>query len=90
MDANIDIGSAVVNDFNAFFADHEQLRLVAFNGKKAEQLFYRFVDVGSLDEGIEFRALPSTSPAYAAMPFSGKVAAWGEGLGLRRQQRRAT
>lgn len=80
MDANIDTGSAVANDFPAFFAGHEDLHLVAFNGRKAEQLFHRFVDRGSLGPDIEFRALPSTSPAYAAMPFSGKVAAWREAL----------
>ena len=82
MDASIDIGSALANDFPTFFAAHAQLRLVLFNGRKAEQLFYRFVDSCAHGNGIEFRALPSTSPAYAAMPFSGKVAAWREGLGL--------
>ncbi len=82
MDANIDMNSAVVNDFSTFFAEHAELQRVAFNGRKAEQLFHRFVDRGLLRDGIEFRALPSTSPAYAAMPFSGKVAAWREALSL--------
>lgn len=82
MDANIDMDSAVVNDFRSFFAEHPELQRVAFNGRKAEQLFHRFVDRDSLRDGIEFRALPSTSPAYAAMPFSGKVAAWREALSL--------
>lgn len=81
MDADIDISSAVSNDFQSFFVAHEQLRLIAFNGKKAEQLFHRFVDLESLERSIELRALPSTSAAYAAMPFSGKVAAWHEALG---------
>ncbi len=76
MDANIDVGSAVVNDFESFLAEHERLQLIAFNGKKAEQLFRRFVDLGPLASRIELRALPSTSPAYAAMPLSGKLAAW--------------
>ncbi len=84
MDANIDVDSAVVNDFRSFLAEHEQLRLIAFNGKKAEQLFHRFVDLGAHAGRIEFRALPSTSPAFAAMSFSGKVAAWREALGPRR------
>jgi len=83
MDADIDVGSAVVNDFQSFLAEHERLRLIAFNGKKAEQLFHRFVDLGSLRSRIELKALPSTSPAYATMPFSGKVAVWRETLGLR-------
>lgn len=80
MDAAIDLDSAKVNDFSDFFASHSQLRLIAFNGRKAEQLFRRFVDADSLDEHIVAVGLPSTSPAYAAMPFSGKVAAWGEAL----------
>lgn len=83
LDADIDIESAEINDFRSFLAGHEQLRLIAFNGKKAEQLFRRFVNLGSLENRIEFRGLPSTSPAYAAMPFSGKVAAWRRALGQR-------
>ncbi len=83
MDSDIDLGSAVVNDFRSFFCEHEQLQLIAFNGKKAEQLFRRFVDLGQLANRIELRVLPSTSPAYAAMPFSGKLAAWREVLSLR-------
>lgn len=83
MDADIDVGSAVANDFRTFIAEHRQLRLIAFNGKKAEQLFHRFVDPGALEDRIELRGLPSTSPAYAAMPFSGKVAVWREALGFR-------
>ena len=84
MDADIDLGSAVVNDFGSFFAEHEQLQLIAFNGKKAEQLFRRFVDMGPLASRVELQVLPSTSPAYAAMPFSGKLAAWREVLSPRR------
>ena len=82
MDADIDTNSAKANDLAAFFAAHEQLRLVAFNGKKAEQLFHRFVDTAASGNLIELRGLPSTSPAYAAMTFSGKVAAWRQVAGF--------
>lgn len=81
MDAAIDLDSAKANDFSSFLASHDQLRLIAFNGRKAEQLFRRCVGVEMLDDRIMAVGLPSTSPAYAAMPFSGKVAAWGSAIG---------
>src|SRR5210317_787238 len=42
MDADIKTSTAAVNDFAAFFSAHPEIRTVAFNGKKAEQLFTRF------------------------------------------------
>lgn len=76
MDADIQLRGASANDFAAFFDEHPDIRLIAFNGKKAEQLFGRFVDAASTDPQIALRGLPSTSPAYASMSFSGKLAAW--------------
>ncbi|MGI9248041.1 MAG: DNA-deoxyinosine glycosylase [Woeseiaceae bacterium] len=78
MDANIRLDSACVNDFNTFLAAHSDIELIAFNGRKAEQMFARFAPGQSIDESIRRVALPSTSPAYAAMPFSGKLEAWRE------------
>jgi len=80
MDADIRLDSARANDFRAFFETHRQLRLVAFNGAKAEQLFGRFVRPCPATADLQFVRLPSTSPAYAAMPFSGKLAAWRKAL----------
>ncbi len=76
MDADIQLGSAVANDFRGFLGEHAGIRLIAFNGKKAEQLFTRFVSADDVAQGIVRDGLPSTSPAYASMPFSGKLAAW--------------
>ena len=76
MDSEIRMDSAKPNDFGAFFEGHKALELVAFNGKKAEQMFARFVDAALLPESVRMVGLPSTSPAYAAMPFSGKLSAW--------------
>lgn len=76
MDADIRLGSAVANDFGGFLAEHEEIRLIAFNGKKAEQLFTRLASADEAVEGIPRLGLPSTSPAYASMSFSGKLAAW--------------
>ena len=80
MDADIRMGSAAVNDFAAFFSAHPDIRTVAFNGKKAEQLFTRFVEPEVRITGVRRVALPSTSPAYASMPFSGKLKLWRDAL----------
>ena len=76
MDADIRLDSATANDFESFFDSHASIALIAFNGKKAEQLFAKFVDGDGVAPGIPRAGLPSTSPAYASMPFSGKLAAW--------------
>ena len=80
MDADIRADTAKPNDFTEFFASHGDVELIAFNGRKAEQLFNRFVDPLEIATGIRRVGLPSTSPAYAALPFSGKLAAWREAL----------
>jgi double-stranded uracil-DNA glycosylase len=76
MDASIRLDKAVANDFKTFFARHSDINLIAFNGRKAEELFLRNVSDEMIGRWIERVGLPSTSPAYAAMPFSGKLAAW--------------
>ena len=80
MDADIRADTARPNDFADFFARHGDIELIAFNGRKAEQLFRRFVDPFEIAIGARRASLPSTSPAYASMSFSGKLAAWREAL----------
>lgn len=80
MDADIQLDRATANDFSGFFAAHRDIALIAFNGRKAEQLFRRFVDPLGVAPDVKRASLPSTSPAYAAMPFSGKLAAWRKAL----------
>lgn len=75
LDARIQMSSARPNDFDVFLREHTQLRLIAFNGKKAEQLFRRFVNLPSKST-IQTVGLPSTSPAFASLAFSGKLQAW--------------
>jgi len=76
LDADIRLDVATANDFAAFFSSHPDIGAVFFNGKKAEKLFTRFVDGRPKDPLAQFVVLPSTSPAYAAMPFSSKLARW--------------
>jgi len=80
MDADIRVDSALPNDFAGFFAAHTRIELIAFNGRKAESLFRRCVELPVDIPDVARVCLPSTSPAYAAMPFSGKLAAWREAL----------
>ncbi len=80
MDADIRMESAAANDFASFFTQHAEIRLIAFNGRKAEQLFGRFVTQDVIGDDVARVSLPSTSPAYASMPFSGKLSAWRSAL----------
>jgi len=81
LDADIRKETALVNDFRSFFFEHAHIERVVFNGKKAEQLFSSMV---SKEHGqhLQFIGLPSTSPAYAAMPFAGKLSSWAAGLDI--------
>jgi len=80
MDADISVSEATPNDFAAFFAGHEAIRLIAFNGRTAERMFSRFVEPLDVAGELPRVALPSTSPAYASMSFAAKLAAWREAL----------
>ena len=80
MDADIRTETVKVNDFATFFAAHARIDVIAFNGRKAEQLFRRFVDPLGVTPDVRRASLPSTSPAYAAMPFSDKLVVWRDAL----------
>lgn len=66
------------NDFVSFFAEHPKINLVCFNGQKAHALYRRSV-LGKLPPEIQqltTRVLPSTSPAYASVPYEDKLRQW--------------
>jgi hypoxanthine-DNA glycosylase len=78
MDASIDADSATPNDFAALFAARPGIRAVFFNGQAAAKLFARLV-APTLENGSnrrKYQALPSTSPAHAAMRIEQKIEAW--------------
>lgn len=64
------------NDFDSFFTSHPHIHLIAFNGGKALQSFQKHVEPHLVRPIPHLLALPSTSPAYAAMPFSQKLQLW--------------
>ena len=75
MDADIRLQESEANDFNAFFASHRQIVRIGFNGQTAARLFDRLVQP-QLGDRISTTTLPSTSPAYAAMPYAEKLKHW--------------
>jgi hypoxanthine-DNA glycosylase len=78
LDSSIVSTSARANDFLAFFRAHPQVSRVYFNGRKAEDLYRRFVLPGLAAEFAMLRyvSMPSTSPAHAGMPFAEKLVRW--------------
>ena len=78
LDASIDVKTARPNDFPGFFSTHRSIRRVLFNGGKAEDLYRRRVLPAAEQTAptLVYARLPSTSPAYAAMPYEQKLARW--------------
>jgi len=76
LDADIENGSIVPNDFKKFFAGHPLIRRVYFNGATAESCYRRHVLSLLPAPPLEYRRLPSTSPAHAALSYEKKRAAW--------------
>ena len=78
LDSSIVHASARANDFASFFRAHPQIRRVFFNGRKAEEMYRRFVlpHLGKDFEELRYECLPSTSPAHAGMTFAKKLERW--------------
>jgi double-stranded uracil-DNA glycosylase len=76
LDSAIERESEVANDFANLFAKHPTIVRVCFNGAAAELLFERHCRELYSNRRIEFRRLPSTSPAFAGMSFEAKLAEW--------------
>lgn len=76
--ADVNIREVVPHPIEAFLREHPKVRLIAFNGRKSEELFYRFFKP---QEGMRYVALPSTSPANAAYSLVRLLEAWSVLLG---------
>ncbi len=82
MDADIQLEGSQPNEFAGFLVEHAEITRICFNGRKAEEIFRRFV-MPSLSSVVpKLVSLPSTSPAFASMAFDQKRDAWSYGLGL--------
>jgi hypoxanthine-DNA glycosylase len=78
LDSSIVSASARANDFAAFYRSHPQVSRIYFNGRRAEELYRRFVVPGLSAEfaALRYVSMPSTSPAHAGMPFAEKLVRW--------------
>jgi len=78
MDADIDAATATANDFPALFAAHPGIEFVCFNGRAAADLWRKLVapDLRNGSNTLEYRILPSTSPAHASLSFDEKLEHW--------------
>lgn len=77
LDQDIELASALTNDFAGFLLAHQQITHVFFNGQLAARLFTRRVLPG-LPPGVTptLRTLPSTSPAMASLALAAKIVRW--------------
>ena len=72
------ISDVVPNDFSTFLSRHPHVILICFSGTKAEKIYCRRVlpNLAPNFAEIHRELLPSTSPAYASMPFEEKLHCW--------------
>lgn len=65
------------NNFQEFFDSHPSIGRVAFNGKKAKEVFERQVRPDlDLQRNLEYVYLPSTSPANATWSYERLLGIW--------------
>lgn len=76
LDSAIDMTTAKSNDFKSFLARHAAIERICFNGQKAAKVFASQVALDASRIDLELITLPSTSPAYAAMPYAEKLEHW--------------
>ena len=82
------IENEIANDFPNFFRYHPKIAQVFFNGAKAEACFKRHVAKKLEAHVLNYRRLPSTSPAHASLSFERKLRAWRVILASGRAHRR--
>ena len=63
------------NDIESLLESHESIRVIGFNGKKAEKMFYKFFKEKTQRRYVP---LPSTSPANMAINFEEMCSRWSE------------
>ena len=78
LDAAIDLGSVVPNDFRDFLERHPAIEQIFTNGSTASRLYTKLV-LPRLPEAlgaVPLHPLPSTSPAHATLRFEQKLERW--------------
>jgi hypoxanthine-DNA glycosylase len=75
LDSNIK--DELLNDFPTLLKDHPNIKMLIFNGQNSYKYFLKAY--GQLP-GIEYKVMPSTSPANAMKNFDAKLKEWKEVL----------
>jgi hypoxanthine-DNA glycosylase len=80
LDSSIVTASQSINDIAGLVARHESIGLVAFNGRKAAEIFARHVEPTLTRRDVATATLPSTSPAFASLTREDKLERWRRAL----------
>jgi len=82
LDSAIELSTVRTNNFGTFLRAHPGIKLICFNGRKAEEIYRRKVRQvpRAVFERVRYASLPSTSAAHAGMPFAQKLARWRSAL----------
>ena len=80
LDSNIVRSSEQANDFAPMLAANPSLKLLAFNGAKAKQIFMRHQKHCLAEFNLKWVQLPSSSPAHAATTRADKLRDWQSAL----------
>ena len=65
----------IINDFPDLISRYPNIKSILFNGKKAEQVFKKYLKTFS-ESDIKLITLPSSSPANASISQYEKLKAW--------------
>jgi len=63
------------NDIEGLIKNHDSIKVIGFNGKKSEKMFYKYF---TEKPEIKYVPLPSTSPANMAISFEDICARWSQ------------
>ncbi|WP_413532379.1 DNA-deoxyinosine glycosylase [Empedobacter brevis] len=70
---DVDMKNVAPNSIDELLKEHSTIEKIIFNGKKSEQLFWKYFDEKST---IKYISLPSTSPANARFSYERLVEIW--------------
>lgn len=70
---DVDMRNVSPNQIDEFLNEHPTIEKIIFNGKKAEQLFWKYFDKKT---SIEYISVPSTSPANAQFSYERLIEIW--------------
>ena len=79
LDSAIINGTRISNDFQTFFEQYSEIKLIGFNGSEAQKSFNKFVLPKVHLKNLSYVLLPSTSPANT-QSLEQKIIAWKKGL----------